>query len=118
MASVVPIQGNHILLDIFDGDSEKLNDEKFVLESLHLAAEATGATVLKSEHVKFPTEGVTAFLILSESHIDIHSWPSERYASVDIYTCGKTDVDKAVPVLLEKFKVTQYTVKKTTRGKF
>lgn len=116
MTSVVPIQGSHILLDIFDGNSEKLNDALFILESLKSAAEAAGATVLKSEYVKFPVEGVTAFHILSESHISIHTWPSESFASIDIYTCGNTDVEKAIPVLLKCFDVTKYNVKKIERG--
>lgn len=116
MAPVVPIQGSHILLDIYDGCSERLNDEKFVLETLVKAAKAAGATVLKSDYVKFPIEGVTAFCILSESHISCHTWPTQGFATFDVYTCGKTDVMMAVPIILEAFKISNYTCKNNTRG--
>lgn len=116
MAPVVPIQGSHVLLDIYDGCSERLNDENYVLETLVKAAQAAGATVLKKEFVKFPIEGVTAFCILSESHISTHTWPTEKFASFDIYTCGNTKVEMSIPVILEAFKVSDYTVKIIKRG--
>ena len=41
-------------------------------------------------HQFFPQgiAGVSGVVVLSESHISIHTWPEENYAAVDIYTCG------------------------------
>lgn len=41
-------------------------------------------------HQFFPQgiAGVSGVVVLSESHISIHTWPEEQYAAVDIYTCG------------------------------
>lgn len=117
MVSVVPIEGNHIILDVFDGNAVKLNDVEYVINALKLAAEATGATTLVSNHVKFDVEGVTAFWILSESHISTHTWPSENFAAFDIYTCGKMETEKAIEVLLKLFDATKYNVQKIERGR-
>ena len=114
--SVVSIEGNHVVLDIYDGNEEKLNNPEYVVQALRDAAEATGATVLKSEFVKFEGEGVTAFLILSESHISIHSWPSEKFAAFDIYTCGNCRTENAIEILVEKFEATKFHMGVIKRG--
>jgi S-adenosylmethionine decarboxylase len=40
--------------------------------------------------VKFTPQGVTGVLVLSESHLSIHTYPEEGFAAVDCYTCGHT----------------------------
>lgn len=114
--SVVSTQGKHVVLDIFDGNRERLDDALFVVQTLEDAARTAGATVLKSDYVKFDGEGVTAFVILSESHTSCHSWPSENFASFDIFTCGNTRVEDAVPVILERFQSKVFSVKIIKRG--
>lgn len=114
--SVVSTQGKHIVLDIFDGNRERLDDALFVVQTLEDAARTAGATVLKSDYVKFDGEGVTAFVILAESHTSCHSWPSEHFASFDIFTCGNTKVEDAVPVILERFESKIFSVKTIKRG--
>jgi len=40
----------------------------------------------------FSPYGVSGVVVISESHLAVHTWPEYGYASVDIYTCGD-DVD-------------------------
>lgn len=116
MESVVPIQGKHVVLDIFDGNSEKLNDPDFVVNALKEAAAITGATVLKEDFVKFEPEGVTAFLILAESHFSCHLWPTERFGAWDFYTCGNCDPTKAMEHIVKAFEATKYECMVIDRG--
>lgn len=52
------------------------------------AAEASGASVVRTIYKKFVPQGVTVLSLLEESHISIHTWPEKGEAAVDIFTCG------------------------------
>ena len=38
-----------------------------------------------------PAFAVTAVVVLSESHVSIHTWPEWGGATIDAYTCGDPD---------------------------
>lgn len=101
----------HCVAELFNANSEKLNDEAFVREALIDAAEAANATLLNiSTHAFFP-QGVTGFALLAESHISIHTWPEYNFASVDAFTCGKvTKPDAACNYLANVFESKGYTL--------
>ena len=40
------------------------------------AAKAANNTPLKTSIYKFPVQGITGVVLLAESHIAIHTWPS------------------------------------------
>lgn len=48
----------------------------------------SGATLLNMFSRRFPPQGVTVIIAISESHLSIHTWPEQRYAAIDIFTCG------------------------------
>ena len=82
-------QSKHLLLDLYNCDYEKLNDESFLRCTLSRAAKLAKATVLNLISNKFEPQGVTAIALLAESHISIHTWPESKYSAVDIFTCGQ-----------------------------
>ena len=43
--------------------------------------------VLDEKFHQFEPRGVTGVLLLSESHIAVHSWPEHGYAIVELLTC-------------------------------
>ena len=87
--------GQHYLVNSWYIDPAKLNNEKFLLDLLAKAAEIAGATILSKASHKFTPQGVTAFLLLAESHIAIHTWPEKACAAIDIFTCGAMKTEKA-----------------------
>ncbi len=88
-APVMP-GGTHLIAELAECDQEALNNEKFLREILREAAQIAGATVLSIHSHKFTPTGVTAFALLAESHISIHTWPELGYAAVDAFTCGQS----------------------------
>ena len=82
-------QSKHLLLELYKCDYEKLNDESFLRCTLNRAAKLAKATVLNLISNKFEPQGVTAIVLLAESHISIHTWPESNYSAVDIFTCGQ-----------------------------
>lgn len=86
---VKPI-GTHMLIEFYGCNSEVLNDIGIISSALKEAAIATGASICGSCFHEFNLQGITGALILSESHISIHTWPEYQYAAIDIFTCGET----------------------------
>jgi len=82
-------QSKHLLLELYRCDREKLNDESFLRCILNRAAKLANATVLNLISNKFEPQGVTAIVLLAESHISIHTRPESNYSAVDIFTCGQ-----------------------------
>ena len=82
--------GTHLIAELAGCDREALNDEEFLREKLREAAQIARATVLSVHSHKFTPVGVTAFALLAESHISIHTWPELEYAAVDAFTCGQS----------------------------
>ena len=82
--------GTHLIAELVGCNQEALNNEEFLREKLREAAQTAGATVLSVHSHKFTPVGVTAFALLAESHISIHTWPELGYAAVDAFTCGQS----------------------------
>ncbi len=95
----------HVIADITSEDPFLFDDSETILEILTLAAKVANATILKTGYHRFSPHGITAFLLLAESHISIHTWPELNKAALDIYTCGDhTDPDAALNFILERLK--------------
>lgn len=84
--------GRHVTMDLRDVSFDKLNDLQGLRETMVQAAQCCGATVVGEKFVHFSPQGVTGVLVLSESHLSIHTYPEEGFAAIDCYTCG-TAVD-------------------------
>ncbi|MCF1450576.1 MULTISPECIES: adenosylmethionine decarboxylase [Rhizobium/Agrobacterium group] len=93
--------GSHYIGEIFGAVG--MDDPHFVEATLRKCALSAGATILQSNMHHFPSGGVTGIVILSESHISIHSWPEHDYAAIDIFMCGRANISEAVRVLETDF---------------
>ncbi|MEB3332974.1 MAG: adenosylmethionine decarboxylase [Synechococcaceae cyanobacterium] len=94
--------GKHCILELYDCDHAKLDDEAFLRDTITTAAKRAGATLLNLITHRFDPQGVTGLALLAESHISIHTWPESGYAAVDVFTCGDhTMPELACQVLCE-----------------
>lgn len=109
--------GRHILAEFYECDTDAINDVRLVEETLLRAAKEAGATVIGSSFHLFEPYGVSGVVVISESHLAIHSWPEYAYAAVDIFTCGD-DVDPMVAFdyLKEHFRTQNATYQIVQRG--
>lgn len=110
--------GKHVLIDLYDcqGDME---DVPKVLDILKQAAITAGATILQVSYEKFDPQGLTAVIILAESHLSIHTYPEHGsgYAAIDLFTCGdKCEPSKAIPILEDYFLPKSFTCRTQVRG--
>jgi S-adenosylmethionine decarboxylase proenzyme len=76
-----------LLIDLYDC-KVNLNDPESLLSILETAAAKVRSHVVRRITQTFDPAGITAILILAETHLSIHTWPEHGYAAVDIFICG------------------------------
>ena len=81
--------GRHILAEFFDCEPNVLNNPQLVEKYMLEAALECGATIVNKCFHLFAPHGVSGVVIISESHLAIHTWPEFGYAAVDLFTCGE-----------------------------
>lgn len=82
--------GRHVLAEFQGCPFEILNDIKKIEQLMVKAALEAGAEVREFVFHKFSPQGVSGVVVISESHLAIHTWPELGYAAVDVFTCGDT----------------------------
>lgn len=102
--------GHHCLLNVYGCSFELLDNEEFMVRLLQKAAKQCGVTILNTVSHKFEPQGLTAILLLSESHISVHTFPERGSAAFDIYTCGVADSKVGVQVILQQIKAKYHTL--------
>ena len=81
------------------------------------AALECGATVVQKCFHQFNPHGVSGVVIISESHLAIHTWPELGYAAVDLFTCGEQcDPKVAYEFLKERFNSKDASYSQLNRG--
>ncbi len=82
--------GRHILAEFYGCPMEILSDLEQIKQSMVAAALEAGAEVKETVFHQFSPQGVSGVVVISESHLAIHTWPEFGYAAVDVFTCGQT----------------------------
>ncbi|UII55140.1 adenosylmethionine decarboxylase [Cytobacillus spongiae] len=93
--------GRHVISELWGCDFEKLNDLQQIEKIFADAALKSGAEIREVAFHKFAPQGVSGVVIISESHLTIHSFPEHGYASIDVYTCGEMDPNIAADYIAE-----------------
>ena len=82
------VVGSQVVLDLYDCETEHLDDLPWVRETLVEAARLARATIVQTCFHKFSPWGISGVIVIAESHIAIHVWPDKKYAAIDVFTCG------------------------------
>lgn len=82
--------GRHVTMDLREVSFEKLDNVEYLRSIMVEAVDRSGATIVGESFIRFHPQGVTGVLVLSESHLSIHTYPEEGFAAIDCYTCGTT----------------------------
>ena len=49
--------------------------------------------------------GISGFVIIAESHISVHTFPSRKYINIDVFSCKNFDVKKTISQVKSYFKL-------------
>ncbi len=84
----VLVYGKHVVGDLYGCDERVLSDVEKLTKIVIEAARIGNMTLLDIKTWKIGL-GISLVGIILESHISIHTWPEYRFATVDVYTCGR-----------------------------
>ena len=116
--------GEHITYDGYNGDYAMLNDREAVRCALSDLVRALGMRILGGPEVylahgndKKDPGGWTGMVVLQESHISIHTFPTRGFVSADVYTCQNgLDVKQITEFFRERFQIKDEEVNFVQRG--
>ena len=109
--------GRHVLAEVHGCEPQVLNDIGAVERIMVEAALNAGAEVREVAFHKFSPQGVSGVVVISESHLAVHTWPEHGYAAVDVFTCGEAvNPWDACRHLVQEFGAKQVTASETLRG--
>ncbi|EKS7868021.1 S-adenosylmethionine decarboxylase proenzyme [Bacillus cereus] len=109
--------GKHIIVDLWGVDFSLLDDMHFLEYHLVTAADYSRAHVLNVSKKEFQPYGVTVLVLLSESHLSIHTYPEQNFAAIDCYTCVTTvEPQIAIDYIVNILKPERMHIKRLIRG--
>lgn len=108
--------GRHYLIELIHCETKKLKFVKEVKKIFLKSAHQSKAKIIRYFFHQYKPSGVTGIILICESHFSIHTWPEDRYAAVDIQTCGHMNPEAAIKELKKEFKVKKIRVKMIRRG--
>lgn len=109
--------GRHLLAELTGCDAVVLDDLEKLQAIFKTAAERAGATVVNATSHRFSPHGVSVVVVISESHVSVHTWPEYHFASVDFYTCGDTvDPHRGLDYIRQELGATDVDVQEIARG--
>lgn len=85
----------HFIAEIYF-DQDSILDYKSVKFKLQKTCDLLNLRVIKKLEKKFSPQGDTYILVLSSSHLALHTWPENNFIHLDLLTCS--------PVSLKQFK--------------
>lgn len=94
---------NHRVIELFNVDKALLDDGDLILEKLKRVCLTLNMKIWKYYSYKFDL-GVTAFAVISSSHVSVHTWPEYAYAHLDIITCApNAEFEYLLPTIEAEF---------------
>jgi S-adenosylmethionine decarboxylase len=89
------MQGLHLTADLYQCrcDSRWLTDAQALGDWCLQAVQAVGLQAVGQLFHTFPGSGqgpggVTATVLLAESHLCVHTWPEQKAVTLDVYVCN------------------------------
>lgn len=109
--------GHHYIAEASGCTSGVIGKIEAVERILVRAAEIAGVHVWSTSFHRFNPSGVSGVIVISESHMSVHTWPEVGYAALDIFTCGDSaKPQKALQWALREFGATNVHITEVTRG--
>ena len=123
MASVALGFGPHLVFDGYRCAGARLTDLDRMYEFLDRLPEQIGMTKIMPPYVfrhadRQPArEGLSGFVLIAESHVSIHTFPSRKFVNADVFSCEPFDVQVVLAELKKMFSPVRVEWKLLDRGR-
>jgi S-adenosylmethionine decarboxylase len=109
--------GHHYIVEASGCNPAVIGKVESVEQILVRAAEVAGVQVWSISFHRFSPNGVSGVVVISESHLALHTWPEFGYVALDIFTCGDdAKPETAVEYALKEFGANTAHITEVTRG--
>lgn len=118
--------GSHLIFDAYGCNIQKLDDIEFCRDILNKCTEICGMHQLIDPVVVRATPntavggkdpgGNSGFVIITESHISIHTFSKRGFVTMDVYSCREFDPHNVIDFLKEAFEAKDCDVFFMDRG--
>lgn len=114
--------GTHLILDGYTSNTLILQDLDRVRAFLNEYPDCMHMTKIMPPYVfryqgdSSQDSGLSGIVIIAESHISIHTFPTKGYVSVDVFSCKPFDIDEATQYLVEYFHLSNFHRQVLDRG--
>lgn len=109
--------GYHYIVEAAGCDAEIIGSPDHMRELMTRAARDGEMGIRTSYFYRFSPSGVSGVVIVSESHISVHTWPEKGYAALDVFVCGEeVKPEKAIHSILKEIGSTDAHVTEIKRG--
>ena len=109
--------GKHYLIELVDCRHEVIDDESTLRSALLKAVTLSGAKIIKDVFHKFAPQGVTGVIVISESHVAVHTWPEHNYVACDVFTCtSRMKVDLFISEFKKSIGAAEVFISEVPRG--
>jgi S-adenosylmethionine decarboxylase len=122
------MQGQHLTADLYNCrcDPAWLLDRELLGAWCLGAVRGSGLQVVNQLFHTFPSTargpgGITATVLLAESHLCLHTWPEVKAVTLDVYVCNfggdhSAKADVLMRLLIERFAPERAVQKRMARG--
>jgi S-adenosylmethionine decarboxylase proenzyme len=104
----------HTLIEYHGCDAARLLHSSSVKKTLRDAVLVGGGKIVKMVFHNFAPYGVSGVVVITESHVTVHTWPEHHYAAVDIFSCSRKLDHSAIRRELQR----AFAAQKVTRRSF
>lgn len=109
--------GHHYLVDFAGCDAATLDDPARLLAALRALCTAARLTELGQAVHRFEPQGVTALLLLAESHVALHTWPERGQAALDLFSCRSSEPEELpFDAMVATLGAKSFSIKNVVRG--
>jgi S-adenosylmethionine decarboxylase len=114
-------KGNHLIIDA-KKCNKSINKKEFIEEILNELPEKVGMKkistplVINYESEKISESGITGFVIIAKSHISIHTYPTKKFANIDVFSCKEFEFEKIINYFKNKLETNELNYKLVKRG--
>jgi S-adenosylmethionine decarboxylase len=113
------IISRHLTIDMYGCSFESLNTIEFLKEAMMAAITESNMTLLSFTYHKFEPQGLTALALLTEGHMNVHTYPEKGYAAIDVFNSSDNSYPDQAPKVLKRFlKPEKIKITNIKRGDF
>jgi len=102
--------GLHLIVDGYEANVQRLEDLGLIYSFLEDLPNQLRMQIISPPYLvryngdQVPDDwGISAFVLIAESHISIHTFPAKAYFNMDVFACKKFDTDLVRDIISRTF---------------